>query len=175
MHYTKPQTINLLNESFEQLLQASSGVHDAQYNFSKEQKWSTAENVQHLINATRMTHLAFSLPKIFPQLLYGKSNRASHTFTKVVDTYHKKLQQGAKASGLYVPGKKQYVKVQHADILKSASAKLVTAIENKWSEPQLDALQVAHPLLGLVTMRELAYFTIYHNRHHTQTIKELYL
>lgn len=175
MHYNKTQTLDLLNESFEQLLQASNGVHEAQYNFSKEQKWSTAENVQHLINATRMTHLAFSLPKFFPRLLYGKSNRTSHTFTKVVDAYHKKLQLGAKASGLYVPGKKQYIKLQHSDALKSASAKLVSAIESKWSEQQLDALQVAHPLLGLVTLRELAYFTIYHNRHHTQTIKELYL
>lgn len=175
MHYTKPQIIELLNESFEQLLHTSSSVHETQYNFSKDQKWSTAENVQHIINATRMTHLAFNLPKVFPHLLYGKSNRTSHTFTKVVDAYHKKLQQGAKASGLYVPGNKQYVKVQHANALKSSSVKLVSAIENKWSEQQLDALQVAHPLLGLVTLRELAYFTIYHNRHHEQTIKELYL
>jgi len=53
--------------------------------------------------------------------------------------------------------------------------KLVDAIDQKWTEEQLDNYCVAHPILGKLTMRELAYFTIYHNIHHMETIRKYYL
>jgi uncharacterized damage-inducible protein DinB len=51
----------------------------------------------------------------------------------------------------------------------------VSAIRQKWTEEQLDNYCVAHPILGKLTMRELAYFTIYHNIHHMETIRKYYL
>ncbi len=37
---------------------------------------------------------------------------------------------------------------------------------DSFSEAQLDALILPHPLLGKLTLREMLYFTIYHVQHH---------
>src|SRR4029078_11685614 len=36
----------------------------------------------------------------------------------------------------------------------------------KWSERALDRWRVPHPAMGPLTVREMAFFTLYHNTHH---------
>jgi len=175
MRKSKDEIIVDLQESFDSLVRASSSVRHELYNVSKENKWTTAENISHLINATKMTSLAFRLPKFMPVLLYGKPSRTSHGFTKVIDNYQKKLGEGATASGVYVPKKINYEREKLNKKLKDEAQKLIRAISEKWNEEQLDHYQISHPILGLLTVRELAYFTIYHNRNHLDTIKKNYL
>ena len=172
---SKDQIITELGESFNSLCSAGMSVSDEKFNVSKENKWTAAENIQHLVNATKMTSLAFTLPKFLHVVLYGKPKRASHGFAKIVDNYHKKLEGGAQASGVYVPKKADYKKELLTNKLNSEGDKLVKALSEKWSDEQLDHYQIDHPILGLLTVRELAYFTIYHNGHHLETIKKQYL
>ncbi len=175
MRKSKQEILTELNGSFNSLISVSSAVDDTIYNVSKNNRWTPAENIAHLVNATRMTSLVFTLPKFIPVLLYGKPNRTSHGFTKVVDNYQKKLEGGAVASGLYVPKKTNYAKVELNEKLKHEGDKLLIALDKKWEDEQLDNYQISHPILGLLTVRELAYFTIYHNGHHLETIKKNYL
>lgn len=175
MRKSKHEIISELGESFNSLIAVSSAVPDELYNVSNNNKWTPAENISHLVQATKMTSLVYKLPKFVPVLLYGKPNRTSHGYSKIVDNYHQKLEGGAVASGLYVPKKTNYTKATLNEKLKSEGDKLITAIDKKWNDEQLDHYQVAHPILGLLTARELAYFTIYHNGHHLETIKKYYL
>lgn len=39
-----------------------------------------------------------------------------------------------------------------------------------WSESKLDRLQLPHPLLGKLTVREMLFFTLYHQRHHLAVV-----
>lgn len=175
MRKSKDEIICELDESFKLLLTASSSVKAELFNVSKENKWTTAENISHLINATKMTRMAFALPKFLPVLLYGKPKRTSHGYVKIVENYVKKLDGGAVATGLYVPKKTNYEKEKLNGKLKIEGDKLVQSISKKWNDEQLDKYQISHPILGLLTARELAYFTIYHNEHHLSTISKLYL
>ena len=175
MRKSKHEIIAELKGSFDSLIAVSSLVDDAIYNVSKNNKWTPAENIAHLVQATKMTSLVFILPKFVPVLLYGKPNRTSHGFGKIVDNYHHKLQDGAVATGVYVPKKTNYEKEKLNNKLRATGEKLVHAISEKWSDEQLDNYQIQHPILGLLTARELAYFTIYHNGHHLETIKKHYL
>jgi hypothetical protein len=175
MRKSKDEIVAELEESFQELSSLCNTVDEGKFNSSVADKWTPAENFQHLITATRMTSLAFSLPKIMPRLLYGKPKRTSHGFSKVVDNYQRKLNHGAKASGAYVPRKTNYEKSKLHQKLNSEGKRLIRAIAEKWSDEQLDAFQVAHPILGLLTLRELAYFTLYHNSHHADTVKKHYL
>jgi len=172
---SKEQIVGELRESFDVICKASSSVPDELYNVSKENKWSTAENVQHLTTSAKMTSLAFTLPKFVHVLLYGKPGRTSHGYSKVVDNYEKLLEKGAVAGGVYVPGKTDYNKAKLTAALQSEGDKLAKAIADKWTDEQLDKYIIKHPILKLITVRELAYFTIYHNGHHLQTIKKYYL
>jgi hypothetical protein len=41
----------------------------------------------------------------------------------------------------------------------------------RWSEQELDRVTLPHPLLGKLTAREVAYFTVYHGRHHVEAVR----
>lgn len=175
MRKSKTEIIDELRDSFRVLIETSASVSPANYNISKEGKWTTGENIAHLVSATRMTAIPFTLPRFVPVLLYGKPKRTSHGYSKVVNNYIHHLEHGAKASGLYVPKKTNYTQDSLHQKLNAQAEKLLVAIETKWSDEQLDQYQISHPILGLLTLRELAYFTIYHNGHHTEIIRKYYL
>lgn len=171
----KQQILDELGQSFNSLSDICMQVSNENFNISKEGKWSAGENIQHLVNATKMTSVAFNVPKFMHVLLYGKPHRTSHGYSKVVDNYLKQLNHGAKASGVYIPKKRDYKRELLQKRIQAQGHKLVATINNKWNEEQLDKFVIKHPILGLLTLRELAYFTIYHNGHHLETIKRHYL
>ena len=39
-----------------------------------------------------------------------------------------------------------------------------------WREADLDRYLLPHPLLGKLTIREMLFFTLYHNYHHVQSL-----
>ena len=172
---TKQQIIAELGDSFNSLADICTQVKHEHFNISNDGKWSAGENIQHLVNATKMTNVAFNVPKFVHVLLYGKPGRTSHSCSKVIDNYQKQLEHGAKASGPYIPKKRDYQRELLQQRIKVQGDKLIASINNKWTEEQLDKYVIKHPILGLLTLRELAYFTIYHNGHHIDTIKRYYL
>ena len=174
MRKSKDDIVTELRESFHSVCAVAASIDKEGFNVSKHNKWTTAENVSHLVRSTKMTRLAYQLPKFLPLILYGKPSRTSHGYSKIISNYLKKLESGAVATGLYVPSKTSYNQTVLVDKLMVEGEKLVSVIENKWSDEQLDHYQIEHPLLGLITLRELAYFTIYHNLHHLATISNLY-
>lgn len=171
---TKTEILEQLRASFALVQQTAAGVAENNFNVSKDNKWTAAENVKHLLTSTRMTHSGYSLPKLLPVLLYGITFRPSHSYDELVAFYQSKLQSGAKASGVYVPKKTDYNKTELLAKFKTSGEQLLAAVENKWSEKQLDRYCIKHPVLGRLTARELLYFTIYHNGHHACTVRELY-
>ncbi len=46
------------------------------------------------------------------------------------------------------------------------------AAMDRWRDSDLDRLRLPHPLLGKLTVREMLYFTLYHNAHHARRIVE---
>lgn len=142
--------------------------------YQPAEKWSIAQNVKHLIISANTTRLAFSLPKFIIKLYVGKPNRSSRSYDELVSKYKLKLQQGGRASGRFIPQKQSnnMGKGQLLDSFNQSMVKLVSTIENKWTEQQLDQYIAPHPLLGKITLRELGYFTIHHTYHHLNIIKE---
>jgi hypothetical protein len=41
----------------------------------------------------------------------------------------------------------------------------------RWPEAKLDAIQLPHPLLGNLTVREMLFFTLFHQSHHMDVIR----
>jgi uncharacterized damage-inducible protein DinB len=137
-------------------------------------KWSIAQNVKHLIVSANATKLAYSLPKFMVGLYAGKPNRGSRSYDELVHKYKTKLQQGGKASGQFVPAAISPVsgKENMLDLFSRSMGRLIDNINKKWSDAKLDQYLAPHPLLGKITLRELAYFTIYHTQHHLAIIRD---
>ena len=137
-------------------------------------KWSCAQQALHLVISQKSTTVAYKVPGFAVGLLYGKrAGGVSRSYDEIVAAYQGHLNNGAKAPAEYVP--KTDGKVDKQRLIASfnkAGENYLAAAATK-TEKELDTLQVKHPLLGKLTLRELAYFTLYHNRHHLKSMQGL--
>jgi len=89
-----------------------------------------------------------------------------------VKKYLSQLENGGKATGIFIPKKVNIEKGQKLKVdLKNEVRNLSSNID-KLTEEELDKYVLPHPILGKITMREMLYFTIYHVNHHEKNIKQ---
>jgi hypothetical protein len=168
----KSEIITALNEKVNAFNQFILPMNKKQFEASPGGKWSAGQNLDHLIRSIKPLHLAYSLPKFVLKILFGKTNRPARSYDELVAKYKTKLAAGGRAGGPFVP---PTIFFENKDVLlkkyEAQKQKLITKIE-KQSEPDLDLYILPHPLLGKLTLREMLFFTIYHNEHHLRLLKE---
>lgn len=170
----KEEIIKQLHSVKEEFTSFCSAIDASMFFRQPKEKWSIAQNINHLSISADTTRLAFLLPKFIIRLYTGKPNRSSRSYDELVSKYKMKLQQGGRASGRYIPKiiSPQKGKENLSQSFTKSMDKLIHSIEKKWTDPQLDQYIAPHPLLGKITLRELCYFTAYHTQHHLSIIKE---
>jgi DinB superfamily len=171
---SKTHIISSLQMADQELKAYCNTIDSSNFFFQPVDKWSIAQNITHLFASTRITLLVFRLPKFIIRLYGGKPNRPSHSYDELVAKYTLKLQQGGRASGVFIP-KPMPASIGQQKIITAFSSKmqqLINVIEKKWHDNELDNYIIPHPLLGKITLRELCYFTVYHTYHHLRIIKE---
>ena len=167
----KPQIISALNEKVDAFNSYIEPMDREEFESTPNGKWSAGQNLDHLIRAIKPLQLAYGLPKFALLILFGKNNRPSRTFDELVTKYKTKLAAGGKASGPFIPPAINFEKKEELiKKYKQQKQKLISKIE-KQSENDLDTYILPHPLLGKVTLREMLYFTIHHNEHHLELLK----
>lgn len=139
--------------------------------------WSPAEHIRHLITAVRALARGMATPKLLLALRFGVTLKGSRSFEQVRDLYRAALTAGGRASGRYDPGTRP-IDMEPEELRTFvmqrwawAGDQLDSAV-GSWSDKALDRHRAKHPLLGLMTVRELLYFTLYHNAHHARRIRE---
>ena len=136
--------------------------------------WSPAENVRHLNKATRPVALAMSLRRIALRLKFGKGPGTSIPFEQIKARYDDRLAAGGQA-GPYAPGPRAASDLERwrGDIMRESAniqSKLIAATA-KWRDDSLDRYHLPHPLLGNLTLREMLFFTLYHQLHHIEVVE----
>lgn len=168
----KAEIIVALNKNITEFNNYILSLDKEQFEVCPEGKWSAGQNLEHLIRAIKPLQLAFGLPKFSLKILFGKANRPSKSYEELVAKYKSKLANGGKASGPYIP---PIVHFENKSILvkkyELQKQKLIRKIE-KQKEKNLDKYILPHPLLGKITLREILFFTIYHNEHHLEILKQ---
>lgn len=136
------------------------------------EKWTAAQQTQHLIKSVNPLNLALSLPKL-TFLVYGKAKK-HRNMEEVIKVYQDVLDNGGKSTSTFNPSSNanKLDKSKLIADLRKAYATYAKKIQ-QWTEDELDKYRVPHPLIGKLTMREMAYFTIYHIGFHTNSIKEI--
>jgi len=133
--------------------------------------WSASDNMDHLIKSHRPISKALKLPKFTLQTMFGKPERRSKTYEEICEIYRAEIAKGAQASGRFLPDQQspsEGVEEKKTELLEQwskASSELVLVAE-KWNESELDGYLLPHPLIGKLTIREMLFFTIYHNLRH---------
>jgi hypothetical protein len=171
---TNPEIIKAAENAFTLLSKTCNGIDEVAFFRHPGEKWSVAENVQHLIISTNTSSYAWYLPLFLVRWIGGTPNRNSRTYDELKDKYYKKLSEGGRASSRFVPKPMEikYGKQKLLDNWNKAAAKFIKALHKNRSEKDLDNYLIKHPLLGRITLRELGYFTIFHTEHHLHSIQK---
>jgi hypothetical protein len=158
--------IDFLQTGFEEVKNFAKTTSSEGFYFKPaENVWSAAENVQHLIQSVQPIVRLFGRSKDFLFEKWGYANHASRTYEGIIDAYHTALGAGVVATGAFAP------LACNPDLggllgeFGQTNEALIGQLAN-WSEEELDKYAIPHPLMGLLTVREMMLFTAYHTRHH---------
>lgn len=159
-----------LTELFESLPAEALFLHP------KQGVWSPAENLVHLIKSVGAVAKGMRLPRIVLALRFGKAKQASRTGGEIITVYQEHLARGARAGDRYVPPTLAPDDLQSARTRILAgwareSSALIAALA-RWPEKKLDQYRLPHPLLGMLTIREMLFFTLYHDQRHAESVRK---
>ncbi len=158
--------IESMTENHQRFTNYMNILSSEEFLFAMPEKWSAGQQLDHLVRSTKPLILAVRLPRFILPLIFGKANRPSRSYEELVEKYLQKIQEGAKATGNFIPPLVSFDKKENLiKELNSIVAKINKGLNN-FSESELDECILPHPLLGKITFREMIYFTIYHVDHH---------
>ena len=169
---TKDKIAEVLQTDHGQFIQQVQQLKAIDFCYAPEEKWSAAQQLDHIVKSVSPVNMAMGLPKFILKWKFGTANRPSKTFDELVEKYNWKLLEGGKASGRFVPAP---VTVEEKEKLLAELNKTVSNLcrkTGKHSEDALDTYILPHPLLGKLTLREMLYFTAYHVEHHRRLVEK---
>ena len=102
--------------------------------------------------------------------MFGKPEGRSKTYEEICEVYRAEIAKGAQASGRFLPEQSlvENAEEKKAQLLLQWSKVSTELVETagKWNDSDLDGYLLPHPLIGKITIREMLFFTIYHNLRH---------
>ncbi len=153
-------------------------MSDTQFNDGSIEAWSAAAYLKHLLLSVKPVAKGMGFPADVLKQQFDSSNRASRPYAGVVSAYQKRLDEGVRAEDYdkVVPIFYRFpegITDERAYLLQSwddANQRLISAVQQR-SEAELDSLQMPHPAIGMITLREMLFFTIFHNTLHWHDIQ----
>ena len=146
-----------------------SGFTTAEFFAPLGDHWSPAEHVRHLTRSMTPLLPVLRVPRVALRFAFGAATEPSRSYEQIEAMYEKVLSAGGTA-GRFAPSPEQSggdtarrnaIMDAHSETLRG-----LTQAMDRWTEAQLDAHRLPHPLLGKLTVREMMLFTLLHNQHH---------
>jgi hypothetical protein len=132
--------------------------------------WAPADQVRHLTKSIRAVTRGLRSPRLLLLVRFGWHRGASRSLEPLRSDYHRALGAGARA-GSFAPRALEAAEM-NAEGRARIMAHHATAVTEfadalaHWPARALDRYQLPHPLLGKLSAREMALFTLLHNVHH---------
>ena len=167
----KTTLIQSLDDSAAQFIELVKDLNKDEFEFNINNKWSAGQDLVHLIKVLQIVNIGFTLPKPILRLVFGVNKKESRSFEDLRQLYKNALEGGAKAPTIYIPKpvshtEKDRLIQKYASLNKSFIDKL-----NSHTTSELDSYRLPHPILGKISLGELASFTSFHTSHHFESLK----
>ena len=168
----KQAIIPLLEKNHKTFIAKISSLSDIDFNRKPTSKWTSSQQLEHIIKSVKQVDMAFGLPMFVLKMKFGVANRPSSTYADLVNKYLRILEDKKDyvvPSGFFPEEIPLVRKEKSLKKLEKLATKLASRI-SRFSEEELDTYLLPHPLMGKLTLREMLYFTAYHAEHHDQQI-----
>lgn len=171
-HLDKFHIINSTESVVEDILRFCKSMDD-EFFFKGNGKWSPAENLEHLRLSFYKSWQGLFIPKFISRIIFKKPQSTSLPYEVLQEKYEQLLSNGAKATKEYIPdfSKKKRTKDQVIEEFRSTFNRYLNEVRYYWEEKTMESYQFPHPLLGLITARELMYFNLFHCWHHFRILR----
>lgn len=175
--YTKDDIIANWDITWQTVRDQIAAISPADFSRSPLEKWSIAEQFEHMIRSVEPLTQGMGTPKMILRS-FGKPNRPSRDYAGLIKRYHEKLEE-VKTSGATPPSgyaAKEGQALEHGPMLarwEKAGPGLSKGLAKKWDDEELDKFLLPHPLLGKLLVREMMFFTVYHTGFHHMRIEEI--
>lgn len=167
----KTTIIQSLDETVIQFNEFVKNLNKDEFEININNRWSAGQDLVHLIKVIRIVNIGFTLPKPILRLIYGVNKNNNRSFEQLQKLYKNALEGGAKAPTIYVPKPVAFIDKdnliqKHESLNKSFIDKL-----KNHTQFELDSYRLPHPILGKISLGELAVFTSFHTSHHLDLLK----
>lgn len=138
------------------------------------EQWSPSQHVRHLTRSMTPLLPVLRVPRVALRMAFGSAVGSSRTMSEIEAAYTQALARGGTAGRFTPPPERLAPDLVRRNAIMDAHSEtlrgLTQAVE-RWSEAQLDAHRLPHPLLGKLTIREMLLFTLLHNQHHVDVVE----
>jgi hypothetical protein len=178
--YTAAEVSTAIRTLEQQVTQQIQQATEAQFFAVPAQGWSAAGYVRHLLLSIKPVSKGLGLPRPRMQSMFGLPERPSYTYERLAAQYQALLATGMRAEdyekvlpeSYRVPEEVTDLKTYLTEQWVAANQQFLEVVAT-WSEAELDTHQLPHPALNQVTIREMLFFTLAHNRLHAGDIARL--
>lgn len=176
--YTKPEIVERLRAIHLGVVATVDSIPAAQFDAGSAESWSPAGYLKHLLLSVKPFAKAVTFPPDALKRRFGSPARPSIPYADLVARYQARLDEGARAedfegilpTSFRMPDDVADIQVYLVDLWNEAHERMFGGLEN-WSEDQLDGVAILHPAIGTISVREMLYFTIFHNTLHWNDIR----
>ena len=174
--HNKSEIIQALQDQSIEFQTLFSSIPTEQFFAAPSERWSIAHHVQHLTSVINRVGGGLANPSVLPP----REASPSRDFLTIQQSYlstlkdvpSEKLREVGSRVTLEERQDFETYKNQMISSLAGAITTFNTALGG-FAEEHLETLGMPHPFMGLLSSREMAFFTVYHNTHHQNGIKKL--
>lgn len=170
----KGEIVGALRESIGAVDGWIAGQPDGRFEVGPAGRWSMGQHLEHLVRSVQPLTLGMSMPKFVLGVALGTMKRPSMSYAELAAKYEGVLDAGGKASGRYEPPVVRVSRKGKLLAAHGAQAERLAVLVGKFSEGELDKYGANHPLIGMLSLRELLFFTVHHHDHHLHTLQRDY-
>ncbi|MEL7020888.1 MAG: DinB family protein [Bacteroidota bacterium] len=165
---SKTEILTELNKAFDTLARTAGTIDSTAFAQPPHpEKWSASGHFEHIVLANAASATALKQPPAFFAAFGGSLERPPLNYQQLRMAYQERSKQTVlRPSPKYAP--KPGISLPLDELLdnwRTVQEKLNTRLKN-WDQNSLESAILPHPAVGLMSMKELLLFTIYHTWHH---------
>ncbi|KQS48595.1 hypothetical protein ASG38_05500 [Flavobacterium sp. Leaf359] len=165
------ELITLFHNNHIELANYVNALPDDQFLYSKNGKWTAGQQLSHVYLCLLPISKALASKEFLIQK-FGKIERPLWDYDTVLANYKVALANGGKAPEKFLP---EAVQPEAKKELTEELRQILDSIQQQlsgYSEEELDTIVMPHPLLGIMTVREMFYLMAYHAIHHLRQTEQ---